>query len=28
MTIGHQQVFVFPPHLFHAANLPWESVQT
>jgi len=27
-SIGHQQVFSFPPHLFSAATLPWETVVT
>jgi len=29
MSIGHRQVFfIFPPHLFSAATLPWEIVKT
>jgi len=28
-TTGHRQnVFIFPPNLFSAATLPWESVGT
>jgi len=27
-TIGHRHFFIFLPHLFNAATLPWEIVKT